>query len=575
MAYTDEEHIRILIALLKENGIRDVIASPGSTNIPFVASVQSDHYFNVISEVDERNAAYMACGIAAEKGVPVVIVCTGATASRNYLPGITEAHYRHLPVMAITGTVHTGKIGQLYPQVLDRTIHPRDTYVKSIQIETISSEDDRWATVTAINDAIISMFANGGGPVHVNMVTNYSGCFDVAGLPAVRAMRFHDTISSDCPGFPAGRIAIFVGSHRPWSKRLSTAVENFCAKKNAVVIYDHTSNYQGDYGVLGALSLSQDMRKCPYSSPELLIHIGDVSGSYYELSPGRVWRVNRSGSVEDTFGTLTDIFQMDEAYFFEQYTEIGDSGQPFREEWKEYDSSLRESLPDLPFSNIWCASVLSSSIPSDSVMYFGILNSLRSWNFFCLPKGVYGFSNTGGFGIDGGLSSAIGGALSSPEKVHYCIVGDLAFFYNMNALGNRDVPPNLRILLVNNGRGVEFRNYNHIAFQFGESADKYIAAAEHFGSQSKELVRNYVDNLGFEYLVAASKEEFLAQKDLFLSNSRSRGIIFEVFTQCEAENAALKDIRSIQASIRGALRETAKQVLGQKGKRAIKRILNR
>ena len=76
----------ILLALLKAHGIRKVIASPGTTNIALVASMQQDPYFQMYSAADERSAAYMACGLAAESGEPVVLSCTGATASRNYLP---------------------------------------------------------------------------------------------------------------------------------------------------------------------------------------------------------------------------------------------------------------------------------------------------------------------------------------------------------------------------------------------------------------------------------------------------------------------------------------------------------
>ena len=92
--YSSECNIQIVIALLKAYGIRKVIASPGATNLSFVASIQQDTWFDVYSSVDERSAAYIACGMAEESGEPVVLSCTGATASRNYMPGLTEAFYR-------------------------------------------------------------------------------------------------------------------------------------------------------------------------------------------------------------------------------------------------------------------------------------------------------------------------------------------------------------------------------------------------------------------------------------------------------------------------------------------------
>ena len=123
--YTSEKGTQILIALLKAFGIKKVIASPGTTNMAFVGSVQNDPWFEMYSSVDERSAAYMACGMAAESGEPVVITCTGATASRNYMPGMTEAYYRKLPVIAVTYNAGIDKKHHLIAQQIDRAVTPR------------------------------------------------------------------------------------------------------------------------------------------------------------------------------------------------------------------------------------------------------------------------------------------------------------------------------------------------------------------------------------------------------------------------------------------------------------------
>lgn len=71
--YTSERNVQIVIALLKTYGIRKVIASPGTTNMTFIGSIQNDPFFEIYSSVDERSAAYIACGLAVESGEPVVI----------------------------------------------------------------------------------------------------------------------------------------------------------------------------------------------------------------------------------------------------------------------------------------------------------------------------------------------------------------------------------------------------------------------------------------------------------------------------------------------------------------------
>ena len=113
--YTSEKNVQIVLALLKENNIRKVVVSPGATNESIVASMQYDPYFEMFSCVDERSAAYMACGMAVESGEIVVLSCTGATSSRNYLPGLTEAYYRHIPILAITSSIPTENTVHLYP----------------------------------------------------------------------------------------------------------------------------------------------------------------------------------------------------------------------------------------------------------------------------------------------------------------------------------------------------------------------------------------------------------------------------------------------------------------------------
>ena len=140
--YTDERNVQIVIALLKAHGIHRVIASPGTTNMTFVVSIENDPWFQIWSSVDERSAAYLACGMAAETGEPVVISCTGATASRNYMPGLTEAYYRKLPVLAITSTRGNHKLGHLIDQQIDRRNIPNDIAMESVTIPMVKDKED-------------------------------------------------------------------------------------------------------------------------------------------------------------------------------------------------------------------------------------------------------------------------------------------------------------------------------------------------------------------------------------------------------------------------------------------------
>ena len=155
--YTSERNAQIVIALLKNHGIRKVIASPGTTNICLIASMQQDPYFEIYSAADERSAGYIACGMAAESGEPVVISWTGATASRNYMPALTEAFYRKLPVLAITSSRRNYRIGHNFDQVTDRTQLPKDVAKLSVQVPLVYDNESEWADIIAVNKAILEL----------------------------------------------------------------------------------------------------------------------------------------------------------------------------------------------------------------------------------------------------------------------------------------------------------------------------------------------------------------------------------------------------------------------------------
>lgn len=209
-------------------------------------------------------------------------------------------------------------------------------------------------------------------------------------------------------------------------------------------------------------------------------------------------------------------------------------------------------------------------------MHLGILNTLRTWNFFAKKNEVYAYSNTGGFGIDGNVSSLVGASLVHPNRLYFGVIGDLAFFYDMNVVGNRHVGNNVRILLINNGKGTEFRNYMHPGAAFGEEADTFIAAGGHYGNKSHVLIKHYAEDLGYEYLSANNKDEYVQVVDRFLiPEITDRPMILEVFTDNADESEAIRIINNLNVSTTGMMRSTAKEILGEKGIKIIKKILNK
>lgn len=589
--YTDEKNILILISLLKKRNIRKVITSPGTTNHTLVKSMQNDPWFELYSSVDERSAAYMACGLCAESKEPVVITCTEATASRNYMPGLTEAYYRKLPILAVATTHGRRNVGQLVPQVIDHSVIPNDIAVYHNYLPPVNNVTDFKQAEIICNEAINSLTHSGGGPVYLTLESVASRDYSVTELPKCRNIICFDGHGL-WPEFPHdGRTGIFVGSHLDFDEHTEKAVENFCERTGAVVFCDHTSGYYGKYKVNYSLAGSQEMYRSELSSLRLLICIGDVSGDYFSNILGgsakEVWRVSEDGRMADKWGNLSCLFEMPEESFFLHYSTFSKIKSPSPHPIEEYIKErqlLETHIPELPYGKVWVTKRLIEGLPTGCYIHFSILGSLRAGNFFLLPDGVKGNCNVGGFGIDGATSTLIGSSLAFPERLHFLLTGDLAFFYDLNAIGNRHVGSNVRILLVNNGDGTEFRQYWHPISAFSkEEADMYMAAGGHYGNQSHTLVKYMAQSLGFDYITASSKEEFISLIERFLSpNPNKSPMIFEVFTDSEEDSRSVKMMRNIlkddgysKRNFKNKISGMVKDIVGKEATEMVKLMLKR
>ena len=580
--YTDERNTQIVIALLKAHGIRDIVISPGATNDRFVLSVQGDPDFCLYSAVDERHAGYLACGMAQECGRPVVINCTGATASRNYMSALTEAYYRKLPILAITCSQHSSHIGNMYPQMTDRIHLPADVVNLSVQCPIPHTSEEVRDCELKVNRAILELTHRGGGPVHINLETAFNGNYTVGSLPIVRKMSRVMATDEKWPIIdPVAKVLVWIGSHKPFTRKEIDALESFVKSHNAVVVGDITSNYDG---VIRASELcyqagsrtNPDFFKL---KPDLILHIGEISGDYATFgwlkNVAPVWRISEDGELRDFLGGLVSVFEMPEEVFFSHYARgesvIGD----YAECWKSETAKVASMKVDIDFSALWIAKTLSTKIPEGSNLHLGILNPLRCWNMTGV-KVVHGFATVGGFGIDGGTSAMIGTALADPNRLNFGVFGDLSFFYDLNAIGSRHIGKNLRILVINNGEGGEFLVPGNIYDNSycGERVHEFISAKGHFGTKSPVVLKHFTEDLGFRYLTASTKEEFDTVSEEFVRPELCGSMVLECFTSVEGDRKALDGVRGkvcyVDSSVFSGLKSVARAVLPSSVKGVLK-----
>ena len=537
--YSIAKNVQIVIAMLKAHGIKKLVLSPGGTNAAFVRGVQDDPYFHCYSIVDERSALYFAIGIYLSTGSTVAVCCTSAQATRNYVPGLTEAFYKHVPILAITFSKHPRYTYQDYMQAPDQTSLPRDAVRATYSLPYISNEQDILYCERLVNEAILDLTHNEPAPVQLNvpMLDTELTTDLYVSLPSVKVIKRYFLRDVDKIDISNKRILIVVGENRGID---DNAIVNFAYKSNSVIYVNHLSNMRNDYTVYGnrlLSSISQDDFD-ERLSPDILITVGGQTGDYplfHKLSGSKRkfehWRISPKGNVVDTYDHLTRVFECEVDEFF-SYINNAEKEESYLATWKQSINELDNTF-DLPLSAALVAQQMCEKIPDNSYVNFSILNSLRSWNLFPIRNRVNCFCNVGAFGIDGCLSTFIGQSISVNDLC-FMFIGDLAFFYDMNSLGIKYIKNNVRIILINNNGGVEFKlggdkDSNRVI-------DNYIAAANHFKN-----AEGWSETNGFEYIGVTTKEELLKTTDLLVSES-NKPIVCEVFTTDLDEAHAYKTL---------------------------------
>ncbi len=525
--------VNYVIKMLKQYNIKNIISSPGCQNSLFNLLVQQDDFFKCYSVSDERSAAYMAIGIAEELNEPVVITCTGSNASRNWVPALTEAYYKSIPIIAMPFYNRASNEFNLAAQYTNRKITQEDIKALQVKLPEISDNTDRNQILTYLNAAFLTAKYN-FKPVIVECPSNLGigNLNTYKKFPSdVWSSEVKENITDETECLKNRNFAIFIGSHKKFTSQEENAISNFAKSWNVPVFCDHTSNYTGSNKILTGRAKICDIKK-----PDLLIDIGGVSGDVSTLwlfAKCDIWRINSKNERTFKFRydrAVSKIFLMSENEFFAKCTNTSESVSKYYDEVK---NKIETAIyPELPLCNYLIIQNLTKYIPQGSVLHHGVSNTKRAINCFNFKDNIEISSNVGTCGIDGSVSVLVGHSLAAFDKNVFGVMGDLTFFYDMNALQNREIKNNLRILLINNNKGIEFK-INGLFENMLDETEKLIGASGHHTTAD-----GWAQSCGFHYMSANTKEDFLAKIQDFCTKKFDKPVLFEVFTKDEDEITA-------------------------------------
>lgn len=579
--YTEVKSYQFIISLLKKYGIKNCVLSAGSRNVPFVHSVEEDSFFKCYSVVDERSAGYFALGLAQETNEPVVISCTSSTATCNYWPPVAEAFYQNVPIIILTSDRDQRMIGHWEDQLIDQ-VGMYDRHVrKSVNLPIINDKNDEIYCQRLINEALLELDHNGKkGPVHINIPTNtYNRSFVVKDLAPTKKIdrifrnSFEELKAKKEEIKNYEKILVVCGQQYGVTDRLKDFIMKFFEKYNCVILGDYTSNINLPITINTTICMDSNYLSSDIMNelmPDLVISIGgQVFSSIKEQLKNnngkfKHWVVEPEGKIVDMYKSLDTIFECTNEEFFEFFIENVKqrNNMLFYNKFKKYSDSV--VIPNFEYSHVYAIKNVVEKIPSNSILHLSINDSIRITNFFKIHDDIRVYANIGTHGIDGCLSSFVGQSVANKDTKCFLIIGDLAFFYDMNALRINSLGDNVHILLINNHGGSEFY-YNKIQ----QNNDSHTTA------RHNNVAEGWVKDNGIKYLSACDKESFDNNLELFMNSKEA--VVFEVFTEMKADAEVIHNFykysrpKDLKSDIKRKTKDFVKKSVGQE---KVKKILN-
>jgi 2-succinyl-5-enolpyruvyl-6-hydroxy-3-cyclohexene-1-carboxylate synthase len=544
------QHITDLAEILFAHGVKDIVISPGSRNAPLIKAFYERFGEACTSLVDERSAAYFALGQSLASKKPTVLICTSGTAMLNYAPAIAEAFYQQVPLIVITADRPPEWIGQLDNQAIQQTNIFANCIKSGYSFPVaITCNDELWHTHRIVNEAFHKTNSGNCGPVHINVPLR-EPLYEV--LPEVSSQI--QIIKKEKPAISlekdsalqtdwetAKSILIVCGQMPPDPEMLET-IRNISADSRVAIVAEPISNVH-EFATISNPEVTFNS-KISYPEPgipEMVIYIGGQVVSkkiklfLRGLQNSKFYRISSDEQIVDTFQNVNTFF-VAEPHLVLNELEVQTEGEQciFKAFWENETlkaSQLSSTFTEKTgFADLSVFKGISAKLPDDAIVFAGNSSVVRYLTYFNQKNRKF-YSNRGVSGIDGCLSTAAGLASKVDEPL-YAIVGDLAFAYDSNALWNRNLPKNLKIILINNEGGGIF----HLLKGPSETNDFTPFVNAHHPIDFKNLIAAF----GLKYSLCSDEKELLVSlKNIVLQNSGAE--VLEIRTPNNGEPQVTKD----------------------------------
>lgn len=589
--FSNKENINILTSLLLEYGVSDAVVCPGSRNAPIVHNLSQCQSIRCHPVTDERSAGFYALGIAQATKRPTVVCVTSGTALLNLAPAVAEAYYQHVPLVVVSADRPVQWIDQLdgqtlpQPDALGRFVRKAvslpEPHVASVGsgdgLEAAGKgalsdgdkrlDEERWMCRRLVNEALHAATCRQPAPVHINVpITEPLFAFDVAELSVAKRFRqmekvsflnqqrqlFERFFSADRPMIVIGQMAYGIIS----PETIRSLSQHYVVMAEPLSnLHYQTIHFDEAVRVVEGLDRNESLQYVP----DYIIYIGETLVS----KPTRRWlRSTKATScvitpdaldIHDPITTLEDIVECpleDVDLLLSSFCDIYDNPEDFEDDedvmahedsrhgfhacWQQLldHCAERAEAYEPGFSQMATVKYFEeqlADLDTDICVHYANSSAVR---LACIYAQHYVWCNRGVNGIEGSLSTAAGFSLAT-DALTVCVIGDLSFFYDQNALWNSNIGGNLRIVLLNNSGGGIFRQLKGL--------DKSPVATSFVAAQHETTAQGICTQNDIGYISAKDMGEMQIGIVTLLTRETNRPMLLEVFTDVDEDMKAMAD----------------------------------
>ena len=548
--YSDKENINILTSLLVSYGVRHIVVCPGSRNAPLVHNFDVSPDITTHAVTDERSAAFFALGLRLRLRQPVAVCVTSGSALLNTMPGAAEATYQHEGIIIISADRPQAWIGQLDGQTMPQHGALGTFASPSVSLPEPHNDTERWLCRRLICEAMIANTCPPFPSVHINVpVSEPLFGFSTPCLPEIPPVGIADLDDQNgretLRRILKGKRRLMVISGQTYD---DSAAGLLMDKASGCVFVAEWLSPYGRVRHIDEILRTTCAEELDNMRPDCIVYIGGHTVSkrlrhYMRSLDSRTMfiTVSDDGMLHDVSQHTTLVVKATAGDFMRMICNgaiCPDADMDFVRRWHDMDNmaARRISASCPPYSQMLAIRRLEENIDNskDIVCYANSL-SVRAGMMYA---SAYRYCNRGLNGIEGTLSMAAGMAAGAEEEGMtagnmtaaqnvYCVIGDLSFFYDSNALWIQELAGNMRIMLINNQRGAIFGMLPGLD---RSPAHKPLIAAGH-NATAEGICSQY----GMEYYRATDTPSLEEGIRLLTSGVHDRPVVLEVLTDADTD----------------------------------------